>query len=127
MNIDKQKGYLENLLKLIKENPELPIVPMVAGEIVADDSCGYWMGSWGSAWVDEYLLPKMGSDEAVCFKSDGDVFDTLEKFLPLEVWEALPDTESECKKIYDALPWTKAILIYIELPDPPEYRKGGKR
>lgn len=104
------------LLQLIKENPELPIVPMVGADIVADDSWGYWMGSFGSASVDEYLLPRNDYDP-VLFKSDDDVFDTLEKILPEEEFEKLPDSEAECRPAYDALPWKKAIIVYVETPD----------
>ena len=44
---EKQKENLEKLFLLIKENHELPIVAMVDSEIVADDCCCRWMGSWG--------------------------------------------------------------------------------
>ena len=33
----------EELLKLIKENPDLPVVPMVNDEVVGDDSYRYWL------------------------------------------------------------------------------------
>lgn len=102
------------LLELIKANPDLPIVPMVDGEIPGDDS-GYWLGAWGRARVDEYLLTR--NNEWMVFKSDGDVFDVLEKHLSDEEFEKLPETEAECRPFYDALPWTKAILVYIGLPD----------
>lgn len=101
----------ENLLKLIKDNPDLPIVPIVDGEIPGDD-CGYWLGAWGTAQIDEYIL----TNERVVYKSDDDVFDVLERCLPDEEYEALPETESECRPIYDALPWTRAIIVYITLP-----------
>jgi hypothetical protein len=50
---EQRKKYREELFKLMQENPELPVVPMVDGEIPGDDS-GYWLGAWGSARVDEY-------------------------------------------------------------------------
>lgn len=37
-----EKKNREQVLKLIQENPDMPIVPMVDGEIPGDD-CGYWM------------------------------------------------------------------------------------
>lgn len=98
------------LLKLIQENPELPIVPIVDGEIPGDD-CGWWLGTWGDSRVDEYLLTK--NFECVVFKSDDDVFDVLEKHLSDEEYEKLPETEAECRPYYDALPWKKAIVVYI--------------
>ena len=44
------------IIKLIEENPDLPVVPMVDGEVVADDSYQYWMGKWGKCEVTEYYL-----------------------------------------------------------------------
>ena len=73
------------------------------------------MGSWGSASVDEYLIPP--DDRPMIFKSDDDVFDTLEQCLPEAEFEALPENESECRPFYDALPWVKAIIVNINLPD----------
>lgn len=98
------------LLRLISENPDLPVVPMVDGEIPGDDS-GYWLGAWGVARVDEYLLTRY--DERVVYKSDDDVFDVLERHLSNEEFEKLPDSEEECRQFYDALPWTKAIIVYV--------------
>lgn len=115
--IDLLFGKGENLLallKLMQENPELPVVPMVDGEIPGDDS-GYWLGAWGKARVDEYLLTN--NHEWMVFKSDDDVFDVLERHLSDEEFEKLPETEEECRPVYNALPWTKAIIVYIQMPD----------
>ena len=35
------------IIKLIEEHPDLPVVPIVDSEVVADDSCTYWIGKWG--------------------------------------------------------------------------------
>ena len=102
--------YTHNLLKLISENPDLPIIPVVDGEIPGDD-CGYWLADWGSSRVDSYLISKRNNE--MLFKSDDDVFDVLEKSLTDEELENLPDEESECIPIYDSLPWKKAIVVYI--------------
>lgn len=111
MTTERERQDREEFLKLIQENPDIPIVPMVNGEIPGDD-CGYWIGAWGSARIDEYLL--VNNFEYVVFKSDDDVFDVLERHLSDEEFEKLPEAESECRPIYDALPWTKAIVVYIE-------------
>lgn len=105
----KNEKTLE-LLKLVEQNPDLPVVPMVDGEIVSDDY-GYYIGNWGSAVVDEYLVAKR--NDMIYFKSDDDVFDVLEHQLSDEEFEALPETESECRPFYDGLPWRKAIIVYI--------------
>ena len=113
MTTEREGQNREKFLKLIQENPDIPIVPIVNGEIPGDDS-GSWIGAWGYACVDEYLITN--NRERLLFKSDGDVFDVLERHLSDEEFEKLPETESECRNIYDDLPWTKAIVVYIELP-----------
>lgn len=110
----QEKQSHEELIRLMQENPELPILPFVDAEIAADD-VGYWAGSWGNVKIDEYLFPP--NDAPVLFKSDDDVFDVLERYLTDEEFEALPDSEEDCRPIYDSLPWKKAIIVYIELPD----------
>lgn len=111
---NREEQNREELFKLMRENPDLPVVPMVDSEIVADD-CGYWLGAWGRAYVDEYVLAERA--ERMLFKSDDDVFDALEKYMSDEEFEGLPDSEEECRPYYDKLPWTKAIIVYINLPE----------
>lgn len=106
---EKERKNREELFKLMKEYPDLPVIPMVDGEIPGDD-CGYWLGTWGEAQLDEYLE----TSDRFLFKSDDDVFDVLERFLSYDEFYQLPDVESECRKKYDALPWKKAIIVYIE-------------
>lgn len=102
---------IEKLLKLVRENPALPVIPMVDGGIAGDDS-GYFAGVFGAAEVDEYIITRR--DERILFKSDDDVFGVLELFLSDEEFEALPQTEAECRPFYDRLPWKKAIIVYID-------------
>ena len=42
---------MKELLRLIQENPDLPVVALVNGEVCGDD-CGYWLGIAGSASVE---------------------------------------------------------------------------
>lgn len=102
--------YTEDLLKLIKDNPDLPIVPMVDGEIAPEED-GYWRGQWGPAAVDEYLVAER--HERIFFKSEEDMWAVLEQYLPNEEYDSLPDNEDECSKIYENLLWKKAIVVYI--------------
>lgn len=113
---DKERKYREELFRLMQENPELPVIPFVDGEIVGGDDFGTWMGSWGCACVDEYIIPRV-SWSPVIFKSDGDVKDTLEKCLTAKEYDALPDSGEEREKVFDALPWVKAIIVCICLPN----------
>lgn len=45
-----------NLLSLLRENPELPVMAMVDGEIVGDDSYRRWLGCVGFSYKGEYAL-----------------------------------------------------------------------
>lgn len=114
MITDHEKRCRDELFRLMRENQDLPVVPFVDGEIVGDEF-GTWMGSWGPSRIDEYLIPPQ-SYEQVIFKSYDDVFGTLEKCISPEDVDALPWSENECRPIYDALPWTKAIIVNIEMP-----------
>ena len=109
MITEKEKQNRSKLFRLMAENPDLPVAPMVDGEIPGDDG-GYWLGAWGNSRVDEYLL--VSNRDLVVFKSDDDV---LERCLSDDMFEKLPGSKEECRPIYDALPWIKAIIVNIDL------------
>lgn len=109
----------EELLNLIKENPDLPIIPMVGYEVVADDCQSYWIGSWGRSMVTEYYVGR----EYVHFKDD-DLEDVLTDMIGCnygelsdgrDLWDDVSD--EEWVEIFNNLPWTKAIVVHIETPD----------
>ena len=106
---------VEQLLNLIKENPELPIVPMVESEIVADDCYSYWVGNWGSANIDEIYMGR----ESVHIKSTEDEEEVLNDIAGCKYGcdpagrDIYDLTDEEWNKLYESIPWQKAILVYI--------------
>lgn len=46
---------IKDLIKLIQENPDLPVVSMVEQEAVSDEY-GYTVASFGRAYLEEYAL-----------------------------------------------------------------------
>lgn len=46
------------LLKLVQENPTLPVVPLVDSEIVFDDGYCRWLGQFGDGYSGEYTAYK---------------------------------------------------------------------
>lgn len=42
----------EKFLRLVKENPDLPIIPMVDSAVVGDADYGLWLGSFGDCRID---------------------------------------------------------------------------
>ncbi len=110
--IDIQKQNLINLFKLIKENPDLPIVPMVNYEIVADDCSMYWMASWGESRIDSYCI----KDERVWYLSD-DRDEIFDHFFEMPIDLSAEQEERFIENAVSSLPWIKAIMVKIELPN----------
>ncbi len=110
--IDIQKENLNSLFELIKQNPDLPIIPMVNYEIVADDCSVYWMASWGKARIDSYCI----KDERVWYLSD-DRDEIFEHFFEMPIDLSAEQEERFVEESVSSLPWTKAIMVKIELPD----------
>lgn len=108
------------LLNLIKENPDLPIVPMVDYEVV-EDGYGRWMGSFGHCYVGEYALfyDRYFDDreEFEDFYYDYYSEDLNEKF------DYDPFTRRNGKALNDYLHtvsdkyFKKAIIVNIDLPE----------
>lgn len=109
---EQEKHYREELFKLMQENPELPVVPMVDYEIIGEDY-GRWLGAWGSSYIGEYLV----GEEEVYFRDDNDPSE-VERLIcerqGEEIFTLLNDEEA--KETYAEMPWIKAIIVNIDLP-----------
>ena len=115
MITERERKNSEELFKLMQENPELPVVAMVDGEIVQDDGHSRWMGAWGSSSIEEYFV----GEEWIHFR-EADDFEEVEEALTdgqvcYDDFEAMSDEEAV--GAYNSLPWIKAIVVYIDLPD----------
>lgn len=112
--IEKQQENIKNLLKLISENPDLEILPMVDSECVQSDDYSCWLSTWGDAKVDYYYSTK----ERIYFK-DYDFEDVVEKFMDEnsdeEEYKNLSDEEFEkiAEEKVEAYNWVKAIIVNI--------------
>lgn len=120
--IEKQADNLKELFTMIRKHPDLPIVPMVDAEIVADDSYCYWLGGWGQCYIDKYVVHE---DYGVIFYDNGnpDIVDVFEKYFDYAecgIDEEMPDKEALplMKAKIDTLDWVEAIIVNIVLPDP---------
>lgn len=121
-SIEKQQSNIEELLKLVKENPDLEIVPMVETEVCCGDDFNYWMGSWGSAEIDEvYHL-----DERIYFRSDDEeelVDNKLDRIMeeeyPKRVYlngEEYATVYKQAEQFVKDLPWERVIAVQIKTP-----------
>ena len=102
------------IIKLIEENPDLPVVPMVDGEVVGDDSYRYWLGEGGRCEITEYYVGR----EKVHFKDD-DQEDVLNDIVGCK-YSCDPQgrdiydlSDEEWDKLYNSIPWIKCIVVYI--------------
>ena len=105
---------IEQLLQLIRDNPDLPVVPMVDSEIVADDCYQTWIGKWGRSKVTDYYSGR----EYIHFKDD-DIENVLRdldgcKYCCDSQGRDIYDlSDDEWKRLYESLPWVRCIAVYI--------------
>lgn len=109
---DWEKHNREEFLKLMKENPDLPIFPMVDYEVVCEDYCRC-LGAWGSSYIGECYIGR----ERVYFREDDDPSE-VERVLSEEYgYDNYMDMDDEQQaKAYADMPWVKAIIVNIDLP-----------
>ena len=108
---------IEELLKLVKENPNLPIVPMVDSEVVGDYDA-YWMGAWGDSAIEEiylgrdrYYIKSIDDEEDVLNGMEGCRYSYTED--GRDIYEL---SDEEWTELYNSLPWEKCIVVYITTP-----------
>ena len=100
---------LAKLYKLMQENPDLPVLPMVDGEVVGNDYDN-WQGVWGDVDIDSYI------EEDECLYLYSDFIDDMETVLNNVLsetdwcWEPIENVTRE----FNNLPWEKVIFVYIE-------------
>ena len=103
----------KEFLRLIEENPHLPIMPMVDSDIACEDG-GRWLASFGSACVGEYAL----FNERY-YEDRSDFQEDYADFYCDELYKAgMHDDELE--KYLDEIAdkyFIKAIIVHIDLPD----------
>ena len=107
----------KKLLKLVKENPDLPIIPFVSTDVVAGDDFSTWMASFGDCEVGGYVV----TDERVFTDKDEYIDKIIEDncyggFEPN--WEGLSDDEcyEKAKAIADEH-FKAAIIVHINSPE----------
>lgn len=105
---------IKELIRLAKENPELPIVAMVDGEICGGDDYFRWMGEIGRCYIDEYVIDEYYGDGCIKFKSYDDE-DTIIEGIAEYKYNGTDEDYERAKKELETM-WTKAIIVNIDLP-----------
>lgn len=107
-----QKENVVVLLNLIKENPDLPIVPIVESDVIASDDYSSWQGSFGQSeidytWNDGERINLYSQDfeelvQKVIDDIDPDVDDAI--------------AEKTANDTVEDYSWDKVIAVQIGLP-----------
>lgn len=130
---------IAKLIELAKENPDLPIIAMVDGEIVGGDDYARWLGIFGEAKLGEYTLYDDRfiddrdefteryydrNDDILCekFKYDPRICEysvkrgqyTQAQYEENEKHEA--ELNKHLAEVAEKM-FKKAIIVYIDLPD----------
>lgn len=113
---EREKQSRGKLLRLIQENPDLPVVPMVDNEIVAGDEYGRWLGSFGKAEIREYAIDEHYGDGVVRFKDEYGAEDTLIEGIAECKYDGTDEDYEKAKKEAATL-WRKAIVVNIDVPE----------
>ena len=106
----KQRDHIKELLKLIEENPDLPVVAWVHNEVVGGD-CGRWLGCFSKPHITEYVLVEMYSDQPETVYKDNT--EPYEDYLRKETNMA----DETIAEFINNIQWTKAIAVNIDLPE----------
>lgn len=114
----KPQNRYDKFLRLVQENPTLPIVPMVSYDVVDDDSYHWWLGSFVDCEITEYTCVEMYNEDRFVTRDD---IDEIEEYFMNEFLddnEELSDKEIErmAHEQAEALDWKKAIVIWVGTP-----------
>lgn len=104
---------IKHLIQLMDENPDLPAIPMVGQDIVADCT-GEWVAHFGKAEVKKMCI----YGEKVIFREEKNAIKTVEA-LELEGLTEGRTREESIEKLngyLDELEWLEVIIVHIETP-----------
>nr|DAR78924.1 MAG TPA: hypothetical protein [Caudoviricetes sp.] len=102
---------IKEILKLIEEHPDLPVIPMVGQDIVADCT-DEWIANFGKAEIRKICM----YEEAIIFYDENllkiaEALDFYRDFLGV-----CGETGKLTKEAIDSLDWLEVIIVHIETP-----------
>lgn len=118
--LNSLKTKHNDFLRLVKENPDLPIVAAVDADVVGGEGYSYWFGAFGAAEKGAYVCVEMCGESRFFTKDDQE---EIEEYFADEMAsdEEFDLHEIEIEKLAhekaEALPWVEAIIVRIGLPE----------
>lgn len=138
MRREKRTEVNKALLRIVAENPDLPIVAMVDSDIVCEDY-GRWLASFGRAYVGEYAIYNEKyydnredfkedyfccNDDELCekFNFNPHITDYAVKLgkYTMEQFATNDEADKAIDKYLDEIAekhFVKAIIVNVDLPD----------
>lgn len=115
-NVQAMNENIKDILKLIDEHPDLPVIPMVGQDIVADCT-GEWVAHFGKAEIKKMCI----YGEKVIFRGKEDAIKTVkalerEGLIVRETGEKREESIGVINDCIDNLEWLEAIIVHIETP-----------
>lgn len=108
----------KDILKILNDNPDLPVYAYVDAELCGD-CYGYWIGDLNKAVIKSYAKVKpwgWSVDTDIVYDDElGDYEDYLYEIEYAKLSDE--DAEEAVKKEINSLKFTKAIFIYVESPN----------
>lgn len=118
--IEIQKENVKTLLDLVKENPDLRILPMVDYEVVGGDDYSNWGGSFGKAeidytWNNGERIHFMSHDFEELIENEVERLDNAAQVFSEKhpLWRS---NEERAEKMVKNLDWEKVIVVQIDTP-----------
>lgn len=102
----------EELFRLMRENPDLPVIPMVDTDVVGGDEFGCWMAAFGKAEIREFAIDEWYGDGIVRYRDDYGAEENLIESIAEVKYDGTDEDYEKAKKEAESL-WTKAIIVYI--------------
>ena len=110
-----QQKEVNTLIRLMKENPTLRVLPMVNTEVVGSDDYSWWTGVFGrveldECWSDEERVYIRSSDEEELVEMALEGIESSEEFVNFSEEQREAMAEDEVNK----LGWEKIIALSIK-------------
>lgn len=110
------KLFVEDFVKLLRENPDVEVKCEVDSDIVADDGYAWWLGNLKTdnpPRIEEYSTD---INESITYKSDDDYQDWFEHLFDVDDYLDVPDDKWDDfikEKVDEKANWKKAIFFTI--------------
>ena len=107
---------IKEIVKLIGEHPDLPVVPMVGQDIVAD-SFGEWTAEVGEAEIKKICIYE---DAVICYDENtlktAGLLDLDYETLGIPDGMSSGEANRRLKAFIDSLDWLEVIIVHVEMP-----------